>query len=65
MSGEEIPLEKNDADTVVVTYTLCTIPDVLKALIEKSGFKIKHLETGYMGSSKLAIFNYLGTAVSR
>jgi len=34
LSGEEIPLEKNDADTVVVTYTLCTIPDVLKALIE-------------------------------
>lgn len=34
LSGEAIPLEKNDADTVVVTYTLCTIPDVLKALIE-------------------------------
>lgn len=34
LSGEEIPLEKNDADTVVVTYTLCSIPDVLKALIE-------------------------------
>ena len=34
LSGEEIPLEKNDADTVVVTYTICSIPDVLKALIE-------------------------------
>ena len=34
LSGEEIPLEKNCADTVVVTYTLCSIPDVLKALIE-------------------------------
>jgi len=117
LSGEEIPLEKNDADTVVVTYTLCTIPDVLKALIEmnrvvkpggnlifcehgiapddiilkwqnrmnpiwkrmsggcnlnrpiphlikKSGFKIKHLDTGYMSNFKLASFNYWGTAVS-
>ncbi|NOX33791.1 MAG: class I SAM-dependent methyltransferase [Deltaproteobacteria bacterium] len=34
LSGEEIPLEKNSADTVVVTYTLCSIPDVLKALNE-------------------------------
>ncbi|MCK5097359.1 MAG: class I SAM-dependent methyltransferase [Desulfobacteraceae bacterium] len=36
LSGEEIPLEKNTADTVVVTYTLCTIPDVIKALNEMS-----------------------------
>ena len=34
LSGEEIPLEKNSADTVLVTYTLCSIPDVLKALKE-------------------------------
>jgi ubiquinone/menaquinone biosynthesis C-methylase UbiE len=117
LSGEEIPLEKNCADSVVVTYTLCTIPDVLKALTEmnrvlkpggelifcehgkapedivfkwqnrlnpiwknmsggcnlnrpipclirKAGFKIKHLDTGYISSSKLASFNYWGQAVS-
>ncbi|MCF6248165.1 MAG: class I SAM-dependent methyltransferase [Desulfobacula sp.] len=34
LSGEEIPLEKNDADTILVTYTLCTIPSVLTALGE-------------------------------
>ncbi|RLB92583.1 MAG: SAM-dependent methyltransferase [Deltaproteobacteria bacterium] len=51
LSGEEIPLEKNCADTVVVTYTLCSIPDVLKALIEmnrvlKPGGKLIFCEHG-------------------
>ncbi len=32
LPGEEIPLEDDAADTVLVTYTLCTIPDVMKAL---------------------------------
>jgi ubiquinone/menaquinone biosynthesis C-methylase UbiE len=32
LPGETIPLEDNAADTVLVTYTLCTIPDVLTAL---------------------------------
>jgi ubiquinone/menaquinone biosynthesis C-methylase UbiE len=34
LSGEDIPLENNSMDTVLVTYTLCSIPDVLKALTE-------------------------------
>ncbi len=32
LPGEEIPLEDEAADTVLVTYTLCTIPDVMRAL---------------------------------
>jgi ubiquinone/menaquinone biosynthesis C-methylase UbiE len=34
LPGEEIPLETNSADTVLVTYTLCTIADVDRAIQE-------------------------------
>lgn len=32
LKAEEIPLPDKAADTVLVTYTLCTIPDVVRAL---------------------------------
>ena len=34
LTGEEIPLEDESVDTVLTTYTLCTIPDVETALRE-------------------------------
>jgi ubiquinone/menaquinone biosynthesis C-methylase UbiE len=34
LPSEKIPLDADAADTVLVTYTLCTIPDVMAALGE-------------------------------
>jgi ubiquinone/menaquinone biosynthesis C-methylase UbiE len=51
LPGEEIPLDDASADTVLVTYTLCTIPDVMKALsgmrrVMKPGGKMIFCEHG-------------------
>ncbi len=34
LDGDEIPLDSNSANTILVTYTLCTIPDILQSLSE-------------------------------
>jgi len=51
LPGEQIPLDDETADTVLVTYTLCTIPDVHGALGEmrrvmKSGGRMIFCEHG-------------------
>lgn len=51
LRGEEIPLEDNSVDTVVITYTMCTIPGVDEALqqmrrVLKPGGKMLFTEHG-------------------
>lgn len=51
LPSEEIPLNDNSVDTVVLTYTLCTVPDWLKALqqmrrVLKPGGKLLFCEHG-------------------
>jgi ubiquinone/menaquinone biosynthesis C-methylase UbiE len=58
LPGEEIPLASDSIDTVLVTYTLCTIPDVLNALdgmrrVLKPGGQLLYCEHGKAPDSRI------------
>lgn len=71
-SAESIPLDDHSIDTVVTTWTLCSIPRAdmaldemrrpVRTMIETSGFRCDRLETGYMPGPKPMAFIYEGSA---
>ena len=59
LPGEEIPLPDDSVDTVLVTYTLCTIPDVAQALrqirrVLKPGAELLFCEHGLAPDNDVA-----------
>lgn len=59
MDGQELPLEDGSFDNVVCTFTLCSIPDVHKALRElrrilRPGGKLLFIEHGLSDDPKVA-----------
>ncbi len=66
--GEDIPLENNSADTVLMTYTLCTIPDAFRALKEmrrilKPGCRLIFCEHGLAPDENVARWQHRITPV--
>jgi ubiquinone/menaquinone biosynthesis C-methylase UbiE len=58
LRGEEIPLDAESVDTVVVAYTLCTIPDVERALagmrrVLKSDGQLLYVEHGLAPTKRM------------
>ncbi|KAA3616204.1 MAG: class I SAM-dependent methyltransferase [Calditrichaeota bacterium] len=57
-SAEAIPLDQNTVDSIVVTYTLCSIPDIMAALqdmrrVLKPGGKLYFSEHGTAPDEKI------------
>jgi ubiquinone/menaquinone biosynthesis C-methylase UbiE len=61
LPGEEIPLDNNSVDTVLLTFTLCTIPDWGKALeqmrrVLKPGGELVFCEHGKAPDKKIQVW---------
>jgi len=59
LKGEDIPLDDQSVDTVITTWTLCSIPDPVKALqgmyrVLKPGGQLLFVEHGRVPSEHLA-----------
>jgi ubiquinone/menaquinone biosynthesis C-methylase UbiE len=59
LPGEEIPLEDESADSILITYTMCSIPDVARALgqmrrVLKTGGRMFFCEHGEAPDANVA-----------
>ena len=58
LPGEEVPLDDHSVDTILLTFTLCTIPDTTRALqqmrrVLKPGGKLLFCEHGHADHDKV------------
>lgn len=70
LSGENLPMADQTFDTVVSTFTLCTIPDVARALREiyrvlKPGGQYLFVEHGLSNEAKIQVWQHRLTPLQK